>query len=147
MINSCTYPKSNEFERQVSLLKKYKNIAVIGMSPNPQRPSREVGLFLKQNGYNVIPIHPTATEIEGLKVYKSLKDAIKEHPIIEIVDLFVSGDVLEEIIKEAYDIGAKVIWFQPGATNDKAIALARSLNFDVVVDSCTMATLKRAKSL
>lgn len=78
------------------ILKKYRNIAVVGLSRNPAKASYQVAEYLQKQGYNIIPVNPTADKILGQKAYKSLLDIPPEtQKTIEIVDIFrPSADVL-----------------------------------------------------
>ncbi len=135
-------PKA-EFERQLQMLRQVKRIAVIGMSPNTDRPSHEVGVYLHEHGYDVIPVHPAAKTIAGLTVQPTLTAAAATGTI-DLVDLFVSGERTLPIVREAHQLGIRRIWFQPGAENAEAEKTARELGLEVVSHACTMAVLKRA---
>ncbi|MBK7687150.1 MAG: CoA-binding protein [Rhodocyclaceae bacterium] len=116
------------------ILSSSKTIAVVGMSPNPARPSNEVARYLMASGYTVIPVNPGQREILGLKCYPTL-DAI-EQPV-DIVDVFRnSADVLP-IAQAAIRIGAKCLWLQLGVINAEAANLASDSGLKVVIDRCT----------
>lgn len=116
------------------ILSSSKTIAVVGMSPNPARPSNEVARYLMASGYMVIPVNPGQREILGLKCYPTL-DAI-EQPV-DIVDVFRnSADVLP-IAQAAIRIGAKCLWLQLGVINAEAANLASDSGLKVVIDRCT----------
>ena len=116
------------------ILSSSKTIAVVGMSPNPARPSNEVARYLMASGYTVIPVNPGQREILGLKCYPTL-DAI-EQPV-DIVDVFRnSADVLP-IAQAAIRICAKCLWLQLGVINAEAANLASDSGLKVVIDRCT----------
>ena len=116
------------------ILSSSKTIAVVGMSPNPARPSNEVARYLMASGYTVIPVNPGQREILGLKCYPTL-DAI-EQPV-DIVDVFRnSADVLP-IAQAAIRIGAKCLWLQLGVINAEAANLASDSGLKVAIDRCT----------
>jgi len=117
-------------------------IAVVGMSPKPDRPSNEVGVYLHDQGFNVLPVHPAASEIGGLKVYPDL-ESLPEGTVVEIVDLFVAGERIFPVIEQAAKIKAKTVWFQPGTENPKAEQRARELGLDVISGRCTKADHQR----
>ncbi len=144
MAESCPMTPKKEFERQLAMLRTVKTIAVVGMSPNPDRPSHEVGLFLRDHGYTVIPIHPSAKEIAGLPVHPTLSAACKAPGGIDLADLFISGDKVPPVIEEASRLGIKRVWFQPGAEHPEAEKRARELGLETVSSACTMAVLRRA---
>ncbi len=118
MINteSCSLPPHNQDSKIEQLLTPPQTIAVVGMSPNPDRPSHEVALYLKQQGYNVVGIHPSARDIAGIPVYPSLETVPTDFRA-SIVALFVAGDRTGPIVEQCARVGAKAIYFQPGAEN------------------------------
>ena len=75
----------NSDEQLRAILTNYRNVAVVGLSPNPDRPSNEVARYLLANGYNVIPVNPGVDEVLGLRSYPTLEDVPEP---IEIVDVF-----------------------------------------------------------
>ncbi len=140
----CPLTPPAEFDRQVGILRAVKTIAVVGMSPNRDRPSHEVGVFLRDHGYRVVPVHPAAGEIAGLKAAKTLTEAHRMAGGIDLVDLFVAGERIPPIIEEAHALGIRRVWFQPGAEHPPSEEKARSLGMEVVARACTMAVLARA---
>jgi predicted CoA-binding protein len=112
------------------------------MSPRLERPSRRVGLYLSQCGFTVIPVHPVAENIAGLRAYPRL-EAIPREVRVEIVDVCVAAERAGEIADEAARIGARVIWFQPGAENPTAEGRARQLGLEVFSGRCIMADHRR----
>lgn len=142
---ACPMTPKAEFERQLQLLRQVRRVAIVGMSPNTERPSYEVGMYLRENGYEIVPVHPAAKSIADLTVSPSLTHAAQTGTI-DLVDLFVAGERTLPIVQEAHALGIRKIWFQPGAENEEAEALARRLGCEVVSHACTMAVLKRAQS-
>jgi predicted CoA-binding protein len=108
-------------------------IAVVGLSPKPDRPSNLVGRYLINAGYTVIPVNPGQTEILGEKCYSNLSE-IKEK--IDIVDIFRRSEDVEPIVEEAIAVGAKVIWMQLGIENEEAAVRAREAGLAVIMDRC-----------
>ena len=123
-----------DMEALRTLLTSSKTIAVVGMSPNPARPSHEVAQYLMTHGYTVIPVNPGQHEILGQICYPTL-DAI---PVkVDIVDVFRnSADVLP-IAEAAIRVGARCLWLQLGVSHAHAEALARQAGLQVVVNRCT----------
>lgn len=118
---------------EARILKKYRNVAVVGASPKPDRPSYRVASYLMEHGYNVIPVNPNAQEILGKTCYPSLS-AIPEP--VEVVDVFRRPEEVMPIVAEAIKIGAKVVWLQEGIVNEEAAAKARKAGLMVVMDKC-----------
>ena len=116
------------------ILTSSKTIAVVGMSPNPARPSHEVARYLMAHGYTVIPVNPGQREILGQLCYPTL-DAV---PVkVDIVDVFRnSADVLP-IAEAAIRIGAKCLWLQLGVSHEGGEQLAHEAGLSVVVNRCT----------
>lgn len=117
------------------ILTEFRTIAMVGASPNPERPSHRVFDYLAHHGYHVIPVNPNAREILGHTSYSDLK-AIKEK--VEVVDIFRSSEEVMPIVEEAIRIGAKAIWMQEGVINEEAAAKARKAGLVVVMDKCMM---------
>jgi len=115
------------------ILKEYRTIAVVGLSPKESRPSNQVAAYLIAAGFHVIPVNPGQSEIFGLTCYPDLQ-AIPEP--IEIVDIFRRAEEVGPIVEQAVKIGAKVIWMQEGIVNEAAAALARQAGLKVVMDRC-----------
>ena len=112
-----------------------RSIAVVGMSPKPQRPSHYVALYLKENGYNIIPVNPGHSEIAGMKSYSNLLEIPSK---VDIVDVFRRSEHVVPIVKEAIKINAKAIWLQDGVINEKAEQVAASKNLLFVMNDCML---------
>ncbi|MCL5407982.1 MAG: CoA-binding protein [Candidatus Thermoplasmatota archaeon] len=121
------------------LLEKSKNIAVVGMSPNPERDSNKVGKYLIDKGYNVIPVNPSVSEIYGKKTYPSILDIPKDIKI-DIVDIFRNPEASKEVVLQAPSLNPRAVWLQLGAENPDVIKTALSKNLDVVYGICIMVT-------
>ena len=121
---------------------KLKNIAVVGVSKNEEKPSHQVPKYLIEHGYNVIPVNPTLTEVLGRKAYPSIAD-IREK--VDIVDVFRKSEdipaVVDDILKKKD--GIKVLWMQLGIHNEYAERKAKQNGIDVVYDRCMMEEHKR----
>ncbi len=116
-------------------LKKYKTVAVVGISDNPERPSYYVTeRLLKKGKHKVFLINPklAGKEIFGIKVLNSLKD-INEP--VDIVNVYRNPAHVEPIVQEALDIKAKVVWLQPGAENYEVIEKYKD-KIDFVYEAC-----------
>lgn len=123
-------------EEARKILKTYKTIAVVGLSSNPEKPSHFVPKYLKDQGYTIIPVNPTAKgEILGQKVYAHLREIPRK---VEIVEIFRPPQDVPPIVKEAIAIGAKVIWMQEGIVNNAAAERAKAAGLTVIMDKCMM---------
>ena len=127
---------------EAEILTKYRNVAVVGLSSDPLKPSRKVAVYLAEHGYNVIPVNPKATEILGKKSYPSLS-AVPEK--VEIVDIFRRPENVMPIVEEAIKVGAKVVWMQEGIVNEAAAQKAREAGLQVVMDKCIRRELMKLK--
>jgi predicted CoA-binding protein len=115
------------------ILKTYHTVAVVGVSPDPEKPSYWVFNYLSGQGYNVIPVNPKMNEIVGKKCYPSLS-AIPEK--VEVVDIFRRAEDVPPIVEEAIRIGARAVWMQEGIVNEAAAKKARDAGLLVVMDRC-----------
>jgi predicted CoA-binding protein len=140
---ACPLPPSGGDARIKEILGRKPVTAVVGMSPKSDRPSYEVGLYLHEQGFPVIPVHPKAKEIGGLAVYPSLEAIPAARGPVFLVDLFVAGERTGEVVEQAARIGAKCVWFQPGTENPASEARARALGLEVISGRCTMAEHRR----
>ncbi len=122
------------------VLTEYRNIAVVGASPNPERPSHRVFEYLSHHGYHLIPVNPNVQEILGHASYPDLSSIPEK---VEIVDVFRSSDEVMPVVEEAIKIGAKVVWMQEGIINQEAAAKAKKAGLLVIMDKCMMKEHKR----
>ena len=114
---------------------KMKTVAVVGMSPKPERPSHYVGMYLKEQGYDIIPVNPGHKEIAGMTSYPSLLDI----PVkVDVVDVFRKPEHAVPISEAAVEIGAKALWLQDGVINDEAAKLAEDASLLVVMNDCML---------
>jgi uncharacterized protein len=118
-------------------LTRFKTIAVVGLSPKPERTSHAVARVMQHAGFRIIPIHPGAAggTILGERVYANLKEAAKDHPI-ELVNVFRNSEDVPPVVDEAISVGAKAIWLQLGIVHDAAIAKAQAAGLITVQDRC-----------
>ncbi len=116
-----------------NILEKYKNIAVVGLSDSPMKPSNQVAAYLQNAGYNIFPVNPRYEKVLGEKCYPDLKSIDQE---IEIVNVFRPSQVIPPIVEEAIEISTKVIWMQLGIINEEAATIAENHRLVVVMDKC-----------
>ncbi len=120
-------------EARCALLKRVKTIAVVGLSPNHDRPSYGVSKAMQGFGYSIIPVHPAAREILGAKAYPRLADI----PVpIDLVNVFRRAEHLDGVVDECLKLGLKNLWIQEGIVNEPAALKARQGGMNVVMDRC-----------
>ncbi len=117
------------------ILKTYRKVAVVGLSPKPDRPSHQVASYLKEQGYRIIPVNTYAKEILGETCYPHLS-SIPEP--VDVVDIFRRPEAVLPIVEEAIKIGAKAVWMQEGVINEEAASLAKGAGLLVVMDRCML---------
>jgi len=119
------------------VLKSTKTIALVGASPNPDRPSNRVMGFLLQRGYRVFPVNPgqAGKQILGQAVYASLADVPEP---VDMVDVFRASEYLDSVVDEALALDQlpKVIWAQLGVRDDQAAVKAEAAGIQVIMDRC-----------
>jgi uncharacterized protein len=123
--------------QRLALLERSKTVAMVGASANPQRPSYTVFSYVRTQGwFDISPINPGLSEIDGVKAYPSLTAYAAERGAPHIVDVFRKSSELVNAVNQAIAIGARAIWFQYGVINEEAIRIADEAGLDVVVDRC-----------
>jgi len=134
----CEMPQLNSNKEEIKkILEETKTIAIIGCSPNEEKASNKVAVYLKNHGYTIIPVYPKEDVILGEKVYRSLSD-IPKNIQIDMVDIFRKPDVIGSVVDEALmrnDV--KCIWTQLGLVNNQAAQKAREAGLKVVQSHCT----------
>jgi predicted CoA-binding protein len=121
-----------------------RTIAVVGLSPKPDRPSYKVASYLKEQGYKIIPVNPAEQEIVGEPCYPDL-GSIPEP--VDVVDVFRRLEEVPPIVEEAIRIGAKAVWMQEGVINEEAANRAREAGLMVVMDKCMRKEHQKLKKL
>ncbi len=112
-----------------------KTIAVVGFSSKKHRPSYFVSLYMKQNGYNIIPVNPNHKIIDDMKCYPDLQ-SIKV--TIDIVNIFRRSEYVPEIVESAISIKAKAIWMQDDVINENAEKIAKEAGLLVIMNDCML---------
>jgi predicted CoA-binding protein len=134
MPDECEYPTTNATSDEIAqILRSAKVIAVIGASLKPERPSHWISVYLKEQGYKVIPVNPGLSEVLGDKCYKSLSDVPEP---VDIVDIFRDPSAVPGIVDEAIAKKAKAIWMQEGIVHNAAADKARAAGLKVVMNKC-----------
>lgn len=132
----CEIPLINEPDESITeILQNAKTIAIVGLSDKPERPSYQVAQYLQLQGYRIIPVNPNISEVLGEKAYPSLLEV----PLsVDVVDIFRKPSAVPEIVEQALQIKAAVIWMQEGIVNNSAAEKARSAGIKVVMNKCMM---------
>lgn len=108
-------------------------IAVVGLSPNPERPSHGIAAYLQAQGYRIIPVNPTVEEVLGEKSFPNLL-ALREP--IDVVQIFRRPEAVPAIVEQAIQAGAQVVWMQDGIVHHEAAERALGAGLQVVMDHC-----------
>jgi uncharacterized protein len=122
-------------EEIFDILRKYKTIAVVGMSKNPEKDAYRIPEYLMKKGYRVIPVNPSAEEILGQKSYKALADVPDE---IDVVDMFRPSEEIPNYVSDVLKKKPKAFWEQLGIHNPEAEEKVASAGIKVVFDRCML---------
>lgn len=121
---------------EIQRVLQFKNIAVVGMSKNVEKPAHFVPKYLIDHGYNVIPVNPTVNEILGRKSYPAVSEIPED---VDVVDVFRRPEdvpsVMDDVIRKK---GIKVVWMQSGIYNEEAEKKAKENGIDVIFNRCMM---------
>ncbi|MEE8137426.1 MAG: CoA-binding protein [Thermoanaerobaculia bacterium] len=120
---------------EAEILRKYRTVAVVGISSREDRYSHRVARYLKEHGYRIVPVNPRETEVLGEKCYPDLCSVPEP---VEVVDIFRRPKQVPRVVAEALYIGAKVVWMQEGIVHEAAARRAREAGLEVVMDRCMM---------
>jgi len=125
------------------ILKESRTIAVVGLSPRPERPSHSVARYLQTQGYRIIPINPTVEEVLGERSYPDLA-FIPE--TVDVVDIFRRSGHVPPIVEAAIAVGARAAWMQEGVVHEKAAQQAKAAGLLVVMGRCMLVEHGRLKA-
>jgi predicted CoA-binding protein len=135
-------PPDTEF---AALLARTRSIAVVGLSPRPDRTSHQIGAWLQTNTpYDLYWVNPMAAgqEVLGRPVYASLADL----PVVpDLVDIFRRSEDVPPIVADAIAVGARAVFMQLGIANEDAASGARAAGLDVVQNRCIKVEYRRLK--
>ena len=119
----------------ITKILKMKTIAVVGFSPKKERPSHYVSMYMKDNGYDVIPVNPGHKEIAGMTCYPDL-ESIPEQ--VDVVDIFRRSEFVLPIVDSAISMDAKAIWMQDHVFHEDAAQKAKDAGLLVIMDNCIL---------
>jgi uncharacterized protein len=117
------------------LLEAARRIAVVGLSPKPQRDSHRVARYLQERGYEIVPVYPREDSILGARVYRRLQDVPGS---VDLVDVFRRSPALPGVVDDAIAAGAPAVWFQLDCVHEEAAARAAAAGITLVMDRCLM---------
>ena len=129
-----TNPSIDEIK---DMLKNTKTIAVVGLSPKPNRPSHSVSKAMQGFGYTIIPVRPAVDEVLGEKAYPDLESIPEDlRHKIDMVDVFRAPDKITPIIDACIALKMPLIWLQDGVINETEAMRAQAAGIRVVMDRC-----------
>ena len=120
-----------------AILREMRCVAVVGLSPRPDRPSHDVARYMQAHGWRIIPVNPQAAgaRLLGEAVYPSLHEAARHHTI-DLVNCFRNSADIPPIVDDAIAIGARGVWMQLGVQHEAAAQRARAAGLRVVQNRC-----------
>jgi predicted CoA-binding protein len=126
-----------DLEGALDLLRRSRRIAMVGASPDPGRPSHGVMRYLLHHGYEVVPVNPMARDVQGIRSFRTLEEAVSDSGPFDIVDVFRLPEHAVAIARSAVATQARALWLQLGVVNWKAARIAHEAGLVVVMDRCT----------
>jgi predicted CoA-binding protein len=132
MTTAVEIPEATARDR-LRIIQNSRTVALVGVSANPLRSSNFVASYLVRTPLTTYPVNPAYDEVLGLRCYPTLHD-LPEVP--DIVDVFRRHDAIPEVVDEAIEVGAKVVWLQLGSRHDEAARKAMDAGLQVVQDRC-----------
>jgi predicted CoA-binding protein len=116
-----------------ALLKQVRTIAVVGLSPMPNRPSHQVAAALQCFGYRIIPVRPAVESVLGEKAYTDLRNLPEK---ADLVDVFRASQHVAPLVDECIALGIKALWLQDGVIDETAALKAQQAGITVIMDRC-----------
>lgn len=132
MTTTTAIPDATALER-LQIIQNSRTVALVGVSNNPIRSSNFVAAYLVRTSFETFMVNPMYDEVLEQKSYASLRD-LPEPP--DIVDVFRRHDAIPDVVDEAIEVGAKVVWLQLGLRHDEAAQKAIDAGLLVVQDRC-----------
>jgi hypothetical protein len=122
------------------ILTTVRTVASVGVSSSAEKPSYGIFKYLREHGYEMIPVNPSALEIQGLKTYPDLASI---HEKLDVVQVFRKPEDVPPVVDLAIQVGAKVVWMQEGVINEEAARKAEAAGLLVVMNRCMRETHRR----
>ena len=128
------YAFQNPPEKEIrDLLVRVRTIAMVGLSPRPNRPSHRVAVHMQRFGYRIIPVRPAVEMVLGEKAYATLSEIPDK---IDFVDVFRALEHVDKIVEECLVLKPPAIWLQLDVVNIPAAERARAAGMQVVMNRC-----------
>jgi len=122
-------------EEICQLLRESHSVAVVGLSPNPARPSFNVAKALQGFGHRILPVRPLVESVLGEKAYPDL-ESLPEVP--DLVDVFRAAKHVPAIVDSCIRLGIRKLWLQDGIVHEAAALRAQQAGITVVMDRCML---------
>jgi predicted CoA-binding protein len=119
-----------------AFLRRIRNVAILGLSDTPGRPSHNVARALQKFGYHIIPVNPAAREILGERAWPDLESAMQGAGPIDAVDVFRRSEHVAAIVQEAIRLRVPALWLQDGVIDEVAAGQARAAGIFTVMNRC-----------
>ena len=120
-------------ERLAEILKAYKKVAVVGLTPKQETPANRVARFLNRHGFRLYPVNPRYESVLGETSFPYIRDISDP---VDVLDVFRRPEHLAGVIEDGQAVGAKVIWLQLGTVDEEFARRAQEAGFEVVMDRC-----------
>lgn len=135
----CEFPTINSKSEEIKeIFLNTKTIAIVGLSPESDKASNIVAVYLQKAGFKVVPIYPKEDEILGEKVYRSLSEIPFD---VDMIDIFRKPDAIAKVVDEVLTLkdekNIKTVWFQLGLANNEAAKKAKDAGLNVIQNKCT----------
>ena len=132
---------ANDLAVMEEMLRTARTIAVVGMSDKPWRASHNIGRYLAENGYRVLPVNPALSEILGIQCYPDLDaaQAAAQRATgsgIDLVDVFRASEHVPAIVDDVIRLGIPYLWLQEEVVHDEAVARAQAAGVKCIQDDC-----------
>jgi len=127
-----TNPNTDEIS---DIFQGIRSIAVVGLSPNRNRPSFRVASAMKNRGYRILPVRPLVQEVLGESAYARLEDIPFK---VDLVDVFRAPEYVPGIVESCIALGIKRLWLQEGVIHEAAAQHARAAGITVVMNRCIL---------
>ena len=125
---------SMNVDQALEIIRQHKRVAIVGLSPKPDRPSYRVGQFLLEKGFEIYPVNPGQKEILGRPCVPSLLDLDPE--VIDWVDFFVGPGRLPDFANDVIRLSPKLVWCQLGVVNDDFNQRLENAQIPFIADVC-----------